>query len=753
MRIIILLFVIIVSLIFKYYIFQLQYFKDQLLEDFDINNNSMSDIKDPNVKNAILDFKRKKDVISYYEDIQKSSNGADKIVLSSNDKKYSNAINTSINEIKTSIDNVENSNRSIQGDLDKVNAEINVKKGTITDLNTQIATLTRKYEDTKTKIEADNKTTTELINNQGTNIYKKKENFGTIIEGATCGEVTDGNGGVVVVTDYTSNCPAPPPPPDPFKNIKVKDHIIIYYNFNEVYEEKYVQNLITKEYDLNLQINTNAMSKLDSKTRTVNVYDVSGGNSLNCKGAMDNNYGAIAAAMTNYPGGRGNIYKFGKKFTMMFWMFYDTFDITNTGIIWICNWNNPMNDSVPVRDISIRLGQDGEFANIVVNIGAFEYKHDAKLTKNVWYHIAVTLDVSDLTNIFSTKLTIYVNGVYIIHPSLSFNRFLSNSLPEDLDKINTIYIGGSSSAGRNNGSFKGYIDDFIVYDRILTDTEIISMYGGNVTNSVNNIVKDVTKSVNNIVQNVTKSVNIVQDDTTPIFKKYQSKVYLPLNKSNKTKNLAINTDYTSIILNGNKEWGGMYSDINSTFFDNDKPKSHFIAIPFPKIRSPTPPDIINGKGTYIPDFTFCFWINVADNPYYTAVSITDGGNPLIQCEFQDTNIFYIAEFKKRISLKYSNPITLINNWTHVAYTCHNDKSISYIQLYVNGSNVNGVDKKTNGERFLGINKPNWIHDFKILIGKSGDNNRAFRGYIREFYFIENMLNDGQIKDIYNKTKL
>ena len=557
LRIVILLFVIIISLIFKYYFFQLQYFKHQLLEDFDINNNNISGINNQQLKNAIQDFYSTKSVISHYEDLQKNIGGSDRIVLTSADPNYSNAINNVINKINTDILNIEYANTSYQSNLNQVNTNIEGQKTKVISLSSQIANLTKQYNDEIARIQSENETTTRIINKQP--VLIKTENFATDADDPAC--IPDIGDGYNALNTYG----------------KAKNSCINNHN-DRVAAAK-------------------AAAEAAAKAAAEKAAAEAAAKAAAEKAAAE--AAAKAAA-----------------------------------------------------EAAAKAAADKAAAEAAAKAAAEKAAADA----------------------------------------------------------------AAKAAA-----------DKAAADKAAADAAIAAI---------------VKAAADKAAADAAIAAIVKAEADNPIYKKYSAFVYLPLNSDNKTKNIA-DRDYTVIILS--KTWHNMYTG-NSMYFDNNR--SNHIAIPFPLLRSPTPPDIINGKGNYFTDFTFCFWINIVDNQYYTAVSITDGVNPLIQCEFQDNNIYYIAEFKNRIRLHYSKPNTLINNWTHVAYTCHNDKSSPYIELYVNGSLI----ETKYGEKFLGINKPNLFHDFKILIGKSGDDKRSVKGYIREFYFFEQMLNRDNIKDIYNRTK-
>jgi hypothetical protein len=85
-------------------------------------------------------------------------------------------------------------------------------------------------------------------------------------------------------------------------------------------------------------------------------------------------------------------------------------------------------------------------------------------------------------------------------------------------------------------------------------------------------------------------------------------------------------------------------------------------------------------------------------------------------------------------------INYLNKWTHVTYTC-SQVSPYLVQMYINGNLV----KYQNGRGSF-VNIPNIF-----IIGRSGDQGRAYNGYIRHFFAFNSILNSSDIKNIYNST--
>ena len=75
-------------------------------------------------------------------------------------------------------------------------------------------------------------------------------------------------------------------------------------------------------------------------------------------------------------------------------------------------------------------------------------------------------------------------------------------------------------------------------------------------------------------------------------------------------------------------------------------------------------------------------------------------------------------------------------WNHVVYTA--DYTTFEVRLYVNGD-PSPVCK--------GSAPPSYAAD-KIILGRSGDNGRAYKGYIRQFYLYERVLNANEVTQLF-----
>lgn len=158
--------------------------------------------------------------------------------------------------------------------------------------------------------------------------------------------------------------------------------------------------------------------------------------------------------------------------------------------------------------------------------------------------------------------------------------------------------------------------------------------------------------------------------------------------------------------------------------------SNYISFPFPNTKQ----------------FTFCYWMYAIDNPYYTVASITNNGfNPSFQCDIGNPNgqpsppstirIIISAPVQWTIATQYT--FNYVGIWTHITYTY--DQSTFAAQLFVNGALV----LSGQGSGAFAYNPTTFI------LGRSGDNGRAFNGYMYNYNYFDSILSTVDIQQIYN----
>jgi len=139
-------------------------------------------------------------------------------------------------------------------------------------------------------------------------------------------------------------------------------------------------------------------------------------------------------------------------------------------------------------------------------------------------------------------------------------------------------------------------------------------------------------------------------------------------------------------------------------------------------------------------FTLCFWMYPIDGTYYTSLSITTSGyNPALQVDPSSSSVTVYTAMPNQWTNQPTGTTGGPGAWTHFAITINQTTYVE--QLYINGSLV---DTRTGSG--TGISSRNLF-----IIGKSGDNGRAFYGYIRQFLFFDGVLSGANISSIYTST--
>lgn len=140
--------------------------------------------------------------------------------------------------------------------------------------------------------------------------------------------------------------------------------------------------------------------------------------------------------------------------------------------------------------------------------------------------------------------------------------------------------------------------------------------------------------------------------------------------------------------------------------------------------------------------TLCFWLYCIDAGYYTAVSINNGAlNPTLQVDINtstnNTTIYTAMPNQWAITPggNYGGP----SQWAHFAITLN--YSTYFEQVYINGNSVATA---------TGSGSPS-ITQSQIWLGRSGDNGRAYYGYLRQFCFFPTVLTQAQIRAVQKYT--
>ena len=138
-------------------------------------------------------------------------------------------------------------------------------------------------------------------------------------------------------------------------------------------------------------------------------------------------------------------------------------------------------------------------------------------------------------------------------------------------------------------------------------------------------------------------------------------------------------------------------------------------------------------------FTIAYWFYATDSNLYDPWSLSStstgtayGINSDIQAGLQKFNIVLSGGTINSGNFSYN---TLAGTWYFVTLTINGNTAKSY----VNGSLMNSI----RGSGTL-------LNRSYLLLGKSGDNSRAFNGYLKNFMFFKSELPADDVATLYNQ---
>lgn len=140
-------------------------------------------------------------------------------------------------------------------------------------------------------------------------------------------------------------------------------------------------------------------------------------------------------------------------------------------------------------------------------------------------------------------------------------------------------------------------------------------------------------------------------------------------------------------------------------------------------------------------FTVCFWYYPNDAGYYTFVSVTNASvSPALQFDTTGaTSLTSYTALPNQWTISPTVTVPGVGNWKFIAWTL-NQTTFS-VQFY-----VNGVLTTTATGTGTGFGTRNlWF------IGRSGDNGRAYNGYVRQFAVYNRILTTAEINTYYTET--
>jgi hypothetical protein len=145
-------------------------------------------------------------------------------------------------------------------------------------------------------------------------------------------------------------------------------------------------------------------------------------------------------------------------FSISFW-FYQTSSNANPVVVQLNSYQSSTNS------IMIWLNNGG--SNITLNFATNSNVYNVTLSTNTWYHLAITSDSSPVYSGGGLAVNIYLNGSLV-----TFNVKNITTYPFN----NTSFTGSFIGKSDYGYYFIGYLDDFRIYNRLLTGAEVAFLY-------------------------------------------------------------------------------------------------------------------------------------------------------------------------------------------------------------------------------------------------------------------------------------
>ncbi len=131
------------------------------------------------------------------------------------------------------------------------------------------------------------------------------------------------------------------------------------------------------------------------------------------------------------------------------------------GIYWYAHTTVDADYGPVTEGVSFAIITDGGSRYLAI------HSTDNRLMTNVWHHVVMTYDGSlSLSN----RLTIYVNGIDVTNRADVAN---SGTISSTMSLVDTMRIGGRFDT---YPYFSGQMDDYRIYNRALTVTEVVNLY-------------------------------------------------------------------------------------------------------------------------------------------------------------------------------------------------------------------------------------------------------------------------------------
>ena len=147
-------------------------------------------------------------------------------------------------------------------------------------------------------------------------------------------------------------------------------------------------------------------------------------------------------------------------YSFSLWIYRDPNIVWGSNIFYFSDSTNPLNS----YHLSINNGNNLYIGSGNHNTSSTQYKNFGGIPENTWTHIVWTLDVSNNSNIYRNGIKIYTTT------TITYKTFV----------FNTNYLLNGKYWYDNNTfyAFRGSIDEFRYYNKVLTQSDILTLYSG-----------------------------------------------------------------------------------------------------------------------------------------------------------------------------------------------------------------------------------------------------------------------------------
>ena len=155
--------------------------------------------------------------------------------------------------------------------------------------------------------------------------------------------------------------------------------------------------------------------------------------------------------------------------TVSFWIYPLTVGVNYQEIVTFGNTS-----STAYVSFEFTLGSTNCYANVSMGPtggSAYTAQYSSPLTANTWFHVCVVAS-------YGNNVSLYINGSQVAQSSSQLPTSGYIGTQTNGTATNIIRFGGQATTPSNN-AFNGYLDDFRIYNKVLTAAQILQLYNNN----------------------------------------------------------------------------------------------------------------------------------------------------------------------------------------------------------------------------------------------------------------------------------